>query len=479
MQYQEIFLGVTPKPHRDYLQGAFSRLKGRYNRLIIPCVGRFSAAELAMSVGWRAEDIITSDISLFTTVVGRHINGEELDSLGVVYAGDTLLKLTCDGAPLSPTDPAHILYAMKVCQTKGTNYYENLLRRELIRDSKGYVEQIRRALDKFARSLRGVTYRVRDMWEEIEEYRNDPTAAFWINPPGYTLGYTKMYNTQGQISWAEPKVPEFDPKTDHRKLYELLLDCPACVLMYRYQAIEDDLKDFAVFGHIFFKGRTDYILCNKPEETFVTASVKPSTKVAPSKWHQLPETHEITYDSKIDFAPSSKEAVLYYRDLWAHKLGATKSQFYYLMLIDGYVMGCFGIWLRNALTGSHPWVNETFGFNVPHKKYPRLNKLLMMCLCSCDFEQVCRRDVNLEFVKLEGLQTTCITTHPDLKIYRGILALTERETMPNGSYKLNYYARWKPFGFAESLRLWLDKEVYQNQEGQERWQREYARLAKT
>ena len=45
----QIFAGTTPKPTRDYLTALFSDLRKRYGRLIVPCVGRFTIPQVAVT----------------------------------------------------------------------------------------------------------------------------------------------------------------------------------------------------------------------------------------------------------------------------------------------------------------------------------------------------------------------------------------------------------------------------------------------
>ena len=45
----KISAGTTPKPTRDYLTALFSDLRKRYGRLIVPCVGRFTITQVAVT----------------------------------------------------------------------------------------------------------------------------------------------------------------------------------------------------------------------------------------------------------------------------------------------------------------------------------------------------------------------------------------------------------------------------------------------
>lgn len=78
-------------------------------------------------------------------------------------------------------------------------------------------------------------------------------------------------------------------------------------------------------------GRTDYIVSNKKFKGYA----KGENKDGKFSLYPIFDDSEITDESKIEILEVDKETCLYYRDLFVHKLGTTKAECYYLMLIDG------------------------------------------------------------------------------------------------------------------------------------------------
>ena len=74
----QVFKGMATKATRDYMGGVFAALKGEGYRLVVPCVGRFTLPQVARAAGWDSEWIETSDISLFSSVVGYHAAGRDI-----------------------------------------------------------------------------------------------------------------------------------------------------------------------------------------------------------------------------------------------------------------------------------------------------------------------------------------------------------------------------------------------------------------
>jgi hypothetical protein len=132
-----------------------------------------------------------------------------------------------------------------------------------------------------------------------------------------------MFDTKGMITWKAPTIPEFDPKTGMAKLYELAGQAPALVYYFRGPQAEKDMLHLAVFA-LDNKGKIDYLLCNRPDEAHMLVKRKTETKINPAQIPMLPEDHEITENSTAAVVPTTRERALYYRDLLAHKLGASR-----------------------------------------------------------------------------------------------------------------------------------------------------------
>ena len=106
-----IFVGITPPQFRDYTYHLLQGARGRYGRLVTPCVGRFTVPHLAVAAGWERGLIEASDISLFSTVLGFCAAGKDPRAMNVRVHGEQAdwLQPTGEGLPYA----AATLFAQK------------------------------------------------------------------------------------------------------------------------------------------------------------------------------------------------------------------------------------------------------------------------------------------------------------------------------------------------------------------------------
>ena len=455
----QVFQGTTPKPTRDYLTFVFKALQDRYSRLMVPCVGRFTIPQLACGAGWSADRIVSSDISLFSTVVGYHVCGKDLAELGIVYRQDLGWLAKHDGTEKAA---GAAMFAMKLGQFgQSDNYYNGAMRDELQRAPELYVDRFQAQFDELRKTLGGSDYRMADVFAQMQEVEEDPEAIIYINPPAYRRGYEKMFDFGDVLTWNAPEVPEFDPKNGIPAILDYARRAKALTIWYRYKAVTEDESPVVVFGHEYRADRVDYTLCNRPEETMTATAPRKPTALTASKMPIVPFDHDITPETAINAVPVNREVALYYRDLFAHKLGVTRAEQYFLFALDGFVFGIVGMHLSDAsrrrlIQGAYQ-VCETFGFNAS-TKYTRLNRLLMMCLTTRQFLRALIEVMPvLAYVHPIVFQTTCLADVPELKTNRGILKLRERKKLPNGKYHLNYISAFRPEDYAKARDKWLGK----------------------
>jgi len=453
----EIFQGVTPSAFREYLGDQLPRLHKKYKRLVIPCAGRFSLAEVARSSLWKPKQMETSDISLFSSLIGYAFSGRDFDGLGVRIVAKQLEFLR-EYVGTKHESGAY-LYAMKWAQLALGNAYDNMFLEEMARDPDLYVKRLSEEFDELVSGLRGASYAIADMWEVIASEKDDSKAILLVNPPGYAHGYAKMFNFEDVLEWGEPEIEEFDPASGHRRMYEELMDAPALAIMYRYKEVEDEFSSHAVFASEYSMDRVDRWLCNRPGELEKKIKLRPRVDLQRVKRSLLPLDYEITPDCKVTVASVDKGVAAYYRDLFAHKLGSARSEQYYLVLVDDYVFSVFGLHYGNLMKGQgdRREIHETFGFTVSSNRYARLNKLFMMFLVSGEMLSTLKSVFNMTMIDVDGLQTTCLTPYPELKTNRGILKVRNRELMSGGLYKLDYAAPFNEMSFADCIEKWIAK----------------------
>ena len=253
-----IFLGNTPGPARAYLGGLLAALRRRYRRLVIPCCGKFAIAEVAVNVGWSPEKIDCSDVSLFSSVLGYLASGKPLSALQVSVTPPEQLEATL--SPLSFDTPGQILYALKLltAHQHAKTYWAELVVRELQRHRDKHIEEMEKQAQALAGKLTGLSYRSLDMWEHLEEVKTKASAIT------YERGYTRLYDTGGALSWAEPSFQEFSPKTHQAELRDRLLGFAGLAVFGR-QHLEEADSPLLIFASEYSLERTDYLLANKPQ----------------------------------------------------------------------------------------------------------------------------------------------------------------------------------------------------------------------
>lgn len=457
-----LFLGVTTPRHRPYLLRLFQYLKDRYTRLVIPACGKFAGAELAVAAGWPTNRIECSDVSLFSTTLAAAITRQPTPPITAV--GDL--------ANLDFSRPEVLLYAQKlaVLRHSAKQVYQQVFVRDLEARAADHIQHIRLGIEALSDRLAGVTYKPCDLFVHINEVANDPKTVIYINPPGYKGGYEKMFDTKGALTWQSPPYTLFVPKTGHQLIREMMRGQPALSIRCMY----DEFHDADEPGEVILAdgsqvkkvaNRFESLLSNRPKECFAafpkTVILRPRTAIEPIDAPIITDDHELTPDSTVAFVKIHKSNAMYYRDLWAHRLGGTDSETHWLMILDGYAAGIVGIHLFNAETARPTldgkiWIEETYGFNAPSRRYPRLNRLLMMFITSRVFMRTVFCPSHLPLREPFGLLTTCLTQHPELKINRGIMKLVSRERLEDqGLFKLRYKAEWHNESFTEVLRRWL------------------------
>ena len=460
-----IFLGVTPKPFRQYLKAVFEQALGKYDRLVIPCAGSFTAATAAIAAGWKPEQIECSDVSLYSSVIGYLASGKKVASLKVDVDSDLLRGIGIDGRLQNGAD---ILYALKVLASKANNPYTRSLRDDLLYSHEAYREDVSGQLKAAVESLKGIKYEARDMLAVIRETIPDERALLYVNPHGSKMGYVNMFNTNGLLTWAEPEYELFDPKTGRDEIRDMLMGAPCLALIYRFKELEEGDAGLAVFGFDYGKDRYDFILSNRPDEIddLLAKCVRPvkTTPIERAPFPLFTDDDRITKDSVIRFVPISKNVALYYRDLFAHRLGSTRSELYLAMLIDGKMTSVSGFHLSYWIRKGEPYAFETFGFSVRPLLYPRINKLHMMCLTCGDMVNVIRQRYPAVTTPLTRFKTVCLTRGHEQKGNRGVLKLTQREQLPNGMYRLMYEIDFREWGFEGALHRWMEKEGYDGTE---------------
>ena len=455
-----IFQGMTPTPFRPFLLSVFRSLRKKYDRVVVPCVGAFTVPQIAVEAGFKPSEVITSDISLFSTTVGYYLTDRPFEDLNFDIDHpfwDFILDKT------KKVDYADLLLLMKMLQFKEHIQYEKMYLDEVMFNVVLYREQMERMLGELKTKIGGIKYEIKDMRAEIDDHKDDPRNILYVNPPAYKGGYEKMFDFREAILFNKPpEIAEFDWKEEYTPLFQATEKSKALIFWYRYKSLEEAHKLHAVYVVEYFTGeRNDFILANRPDEIgdeFKDVVLKRGIKYESLNvkiWEG-----ELTKDSKVDWFISKAEHSLYYRNVWAHRLGDTEAEVYMIWTMDGQIFATVGLHMASLMRLQEKHVFEVFGFTVPHKKYDNINRLLMMCLTSVETKNRLYAGTRLKnnpLVELEGLKTTCLSKYRKVKLNNGVLDIVKKEKLDNGMYRLVYVAKFRNDSYQDCIRRYLEE----------------------
>lgn len=460
-----LFLGTTISPVREFVAERID--PSRHERILLPCVGRWAVATAAADRAG-ASTVDASDLCLFSSIIGyladpRHT----LDELEV-RVPDGHERFTA-GAVDELDHAAGLLLCLKFLSSPARSGFDQQYRNEFWRNASTYRAQVRSGLADQVARLAGCRYDVADVRKVVEglvaaDYFQEAASTFlFVNLPGYRGGYWKMYGAAEQRMWT-PRLEtgEFDPD-EAWGLLASLTDSPATVLAYVHHG-SDSAPDgwVKLLSHSPIPvgvrdGRIDYVVANRDVDGEVLA-IGPTHDRPPQHWPVYGE-QEITPASRIEFVEVDKHTALHYRDLFVHRLGQSRAQWYGLMLVDGRAVTSFGLLPRNLVQGLSPYLAEVFGISVTSKRYARLGKLFMRALTSGEFKKWALATWPGILLNYDpaGIFTASPTLHHEGKTDRGVLKLVARVELPEGGFRLHYEGPFRPDTFAEVMAGWHHK----------------------
>ncbi len=445
-----IFLGVTPKPLRDYLAGVFGLLKDDYEYLVNPCVGTFGIIQAAVSAGWSPAKIVTSDISLFSSVLGFLAAGESLDALNVTLAGSSNLLLPY----LRGNDTKHgaaILLALWLANHDGKNAYLQRYVRELQYDLGGALDRLAARLETMLTPLQGLTYTIADAREEVMHWTIEPRAVISFAPPWYKGGYAKMWSSP-DVQWAAPVVPELTPD-EAEEMSDALDTGQALSLLVRSLPKDEILPDAVA---VLETGRdwTACILSNQPERLPARCFRKALRFGHPR--HPLWSGQEVTAESAVSVELLTLEEAQYCRELWTHlAVCGVGGQVSLGLLLDGKLAAVSNYTSLHLSRGQTDCLAEIFAIAAPNDIH--LARLMSACLLSYETRDLIDTRAGLRIYQPSGMTSKFLTPHPALSRLRGLMKLTEREQQKDGTFILSYRGEWHKRSWAQCLADWLKK----------------------
>ncbi|WP_381792957.1 hypothetical protein [Streptomyces niveus] len=462
-----LFAGNSAAPDRAFYRQVFNKLpRDTYTRYVEVGVGSFAAALVAANAGIPPSSMETSDVTLYTGIVGTCVSGGDLADLG----------MTLDGEPVEIPDAppaeqaAHLLYVHWLARMQAkpdVDYWTNLVT-DMVEREDDHKKRLADSLASIAERLPGVSFTPKCMWDHIAEAADDPHAIIIAAPPTYKAGFEKFFDTGGRIEWAEPPYSVFDPDVDMQRLSDEMADKAALLMFLQEERTGVAAHPTPVFAHPIGDIARAYVISNRPEEIFALTggpkvALGMSRSYTPSDLPIISPDHEITPKSRIDIIPVRGTECDYYRDLWMHRLAAAPGSYNLLVAVDGYAAGVIGY---GAETMTRPYPGATkytthllmrFAFGAPHNSY-RLTRLATMCALRRDTAKTVFTGASeILLAASQGLVTVEYTRHPEAKGLRGLMTLESRAKHPDG-HKLSYRADWNSDPIAHTLTSFLTRE---------------------
>lgn len=358
------FIAPTAQAIRQYMRGAFRGGLQNYDRVVLPLCGRLQLAEMAVDAGWRVFELECSDTNLWSAILGSMAAGKDLADLGIDFQQDHEWSDWARTKVQGQMTAAAVGLLLKLAPLNPHVTADRLFRDELWANRDHYSHQLQAGAQRLAEKLRGIDFKVADVFGVVSAAANDERALVYVGVPSF---YGKPFacvgergNSKALITWNAPVIAPFEARTGLDKLHHDLMPGNALAFFHwPERAIADPYRDKSVFVHDHGSSR-EHILCNRPDEARLLVKARKETDVKPAPYPMLPVGYDAETPAVAQVVPCSKESALYYTDLWGVALGGGRVGRCFLVMINGMVAAVFGINFADIRTSRGPWVTLTF-----------------------------------------------------------------------------------------------------------------------
>lgn len=445
-----LFIGALSQVDKAFIVPLLRAAKeDGYTKMVEPCAGQLDMSVIAADLGYT--NIEASDVTIFSGVVGRFVEGRSIEDMGIVQisTGETI------------DDPIDALYEIKKRELEdaaGSVYGMNMLQDLLNREAE-IKEGIKEKLENLKARIPSLLYRDMDVFEHLAEVKDDENAIVLCWCPTYKGGYEKFYKAVDEtLSWNEPTYQIFDPSTMYADLYGFMEDAKCLFIM-----IEETEQNKCVGEPIYARpssriGVNRYLVANRQEEAerLVGKCCKPKSaqKISPSKYHLIHEDHEISEKSTISVVKIDAKSIKYYRELLTHNFVPSDGGGDGLgVIVDGYLAGIFG-YMASLANGIPSRQCISYAMAAHHNM--RLLRLVYMAGMQ-------RKSLNILVSDLwaascDTILTKIISKYPSSVTMRGLMKLVAREKDDRLGYFLSYECPIQDRELNDVLQEFLKKE---------------------
>lgn len=457
---ESIFLGHTKATYRVFIIQIIKHLLSinpNY-KFLIPMCGVFTLAKCCIEAGVKAENIYTSDVTFISTLLGSLFSGKSIESINVDYS--QVEKLKNFSREIEKT--AYLLYLIKLFQFRDV-YYEQIIFEEMVAREEHYVNQMLKKLEKAVPIYKGIHYEIADVRDVISNVTDNETVAI-VDVPAYSKGYEKMYaNIEATLKFNSG-IEMFNFKKEFLNFYELSKSLQYPIIFQNHDYKRGSVaKENIIFLEEKKVGQSHGLIINNNEFIkgfkYISSAIVQPIKSVSCSYPILDETLELNEKTPVHIKKVDYPTAMYYRDLFAHKLGSTKAEIYILILLDKKVFGVVGLMSNELQRLVSDDLFENFGFNAYVKKYPTIHRLLMLILTYEEFKNNILPLLNHKnrIYNFVGLKTTCLAKYRTLKSNSGIFKVIKREKMKNGNYKILYRTDFHKRSYADCIKIYLEE----------------------
>lgn len=205
-----LFIGTLFPDDKAFVASVLKAAKENgYTKVVEPCSGQLAMSCIAADLGY--EDIEASDITIFSGVLGRYVEGRPIDDMGIKYVetGE------------SPQSAAEVMYEIKhreLLNAAGSVYGDAMLIDfESRKDS--ILASIHSDMDALKERIPNLTYRDMDMFDHINAVKDVPGTVILCMCPTYCLDVDEKVLTN-DLRWVRvgdvkvgDKLMGFDEQT--------------------------------------------------------------------------------------------------------------------------------------------------------------------------------------------------------------------------------------------------------------------------
>ena len=431
-----MFQGTIPGPMRSIVrETARGWPRGP---VYVPCCGNFTIERSLAGMGF---SLHSSDVSIYTTAIGRWLTGqpvgirlrqERVDELG------WLTGSLDDGIGTVAT----MMLGTRFLASVGR---EGLWHERTVRSYRDqWTAKHAETVDRLSRAdVALASYEVEDVRTWLAKVPRDaPVCSF---PPFYGGGYEKLYEPlNAHFEWD---APEYEPLSDADVVDVLgaITDRP-----YWLTASNHDVPEL----HRYLRGVIKATPRAAPFYVYASAApariVSPRQPIQPVKAPRLRTGDELVGPLKLAMLKPGQFNAL--RSCYLNPRIAPGAANLAVAVKDGTgkILGVFAM-APSSYTPDEAYLLSDFA--VAPTDYPRLSKLIVLAATSTEAQLLCQRAFSR---RIRAVSTTAFSNNPVSMKYRGLLRLTKRGPSNEEGWKfqLQYQGPMGGHTLVEALEKW-------------------------